>query len=106
MVSEGGVSDCEGDNCAAYLEGLSVLFLHRESILQEDQSAELGLIIFDIDAIWLILDNCMRTGHRDIIDTDFTLMPSTHVIGELVWSEAKDVDGTGGVLFQWQGLHN
>jgi hypothetical protein len=33
-------------------------------------------------------------------------MTSAHVIGELIWSETEDVNGTRGVLFEWERLHN
>ncbi len=62
LVGEAGVSNSEGNNGAPYLEGLSVLFLHGECVLEEDEGPELGLVVLYIDAIWLVLDDGMRTG--------------------------------------------
>ena len=54
-----GISDREGDDRAADLEGVGELLLQREHVLQEDQSPELRPVVLDVDAVRLIFDDCM-----------------------------------------------
>ncbi len=65
-----------------------------EVILKQHKCAEFRFIILDIDTIWLIFDNSMGPTNGDIVDSDFRVMAAAHIIGEFVWSEAQNVDGS------------
>ena len=91
-----GVSHGEGDDGAADLEGLRVLPLHGEGVLEEDEGAKFGLIVLYVDPIRLVLDNGVGPTHRDVIHADLRVVPPPHVVGRLIGREAEEVDRAGG----------
>lgn len=48
----------------------------------------------------------MHARHRDIIDSDLTLVSSTHVKDFIIISKGKHMNGTAWVFLKWQRLHH
>jgi len=59
LLINGCVSYSEGDNCSADLDCRGVFELERILILKEDKGSELRPVVFNVDPIGLVLQDCM-----------------------------------------------
>ena len=99
-------ADLHWTNGSTDLEHVLLLFVQFDWIAShENQSAELGLIILQIDAVIAILNESMCSWHRDVVYSYLALMPTSHreLIVDLV--ESKNVDSPTWILLKSERLH-
>lgn len=54
-----------------------MLSLESQLVFQKDDRAELGGVVFDVEAVLLTLDDSMAPTDTDVVDSHLTLVPST-----------------------------
>lgn len=77
-----------------------MLGLESQLVFQKDDRAELGGVIFYVEAVLLTLDDSMAPADTDVVDTHLTLVASSQLELRLFWRDRKQMNVSGGVLIQ------
>jgi hypothetical protein len=75
-----------------------VFLVKLKSFFQKHKGAELRSVVFNVHSVFLVFDNRMAPGHRDVIDSDFALVAPAHVETHFLRRKVEHVNGPGGVL--------
>ena len=94
------VLNCEADDRTTDLDGHGVLRLQSQFFLEEDDRAELGGVVLDVEAVLLALDDGVAATDTDVVDTHLTLMAAPQLELRLFWCHREQMDVSRGVLVE------
>ena len=66
--------------------------LKSQLILEQDNSTELGSVVFDVEPILLAFDDSMAPAHTNIVDPDLALVSSSELEFVLFGSHCEKMD--------------
>jgi hypothetical protein len=69
--------DTERNYSSTNLDSHSVILLQSQLVLEQDDGSELRLVVLNIEAISFALDDSVTPRNTNVIDSHFTLMPSS-----------------------------
>lgn len=71
------IFDGEADHCASDLYCHRVLRLQSKLLFQQDDGAELGSVVLNIESIMLAFDDSVTATNTDVVNTYLTLVSTT-----------------------------
>lgn len=74
--------------------------LQSQLVLEEDDRAELGRVVFNVEPILFTLDNGVAPTHTDIVDSNLTLVSSSQLELSLLVRNRQQMDVSRCVLVQ------
>ena len=94
------ILDCEADDCAADLHGHGVLGLESQLLLEQNDGAELGGVVLDVEPVMLALDDGVTPTHTDVVDSHLAFVASSEFELRLVGGHCEQMDVTRSILVQ------
>ena len=66
--------DREADDRAADLHSHGVVFSQAKCVLEKQDRSEFRQVVFNVETVFLTLDDGVTTRDRDVVDANFTLV--------------------------------
>jgi hypothetical protein len=94
------ILDGEWDDSSAHLYSHSMMSLESQLILEQNDGAELGGIVFNVETILLAFNDGVTSTYTDIVDTHLWFMTSTKFELSLFRSNGKQMDISRSILVE------
>lgn len=94
------VLDCERYHGATDLDRHGVVGLQSQLVLEQDDGAELGGVVLNVEAVALALNDGVAATHTDVVDAHLAFMTATQLEFGLLVRYCQQVNVSRGVLVQ------
>jgi len=81
-----------------------VVGLESQLVLEQNDSAKLGGVVFNIEAVGLTLNNGVAPTHTDVVNSHLTFVAATKLELALLRSNSEQMDIPGRILVERHGL--
>ena len=78
--------------------------LQPQLVLEEDDGAEFGGVVFDVEPVYLAFNNGMAPTDRDVVYPNLTLVTTSKLELGLLWRHRKQMDVSRSVLVEGHRL--
>ena len=86
------ILDGERDHSSAHLHGHGVVSLQSQLVLEQDNRAELGGIVFNVETILLTFDDGVTSGYTDVVDSHLRFVTTTKLELSLLRCDRQEMN--------------